>query len=191
MHESARTITMALGPGDAQERDLTVVDWSLVRGLSPDGKQALLEEEGTGSSANYDIYMRATDGSAPVRLGEGHPNQFSADMKWVLASRDQLFLIPLGPGEQQQITHDAIDHGDAYFLPGEKSVTFTGIEAGHKRRIYVQGINGGLAPDFARGRTRQPSHSRWKVRVGFFRFGHALSCRRAGSAASRPCNLAR
>ncbi len=139
-HENSRIIAMALGPGQNQERDLTVVDWTLDSAISPDGRQALLEEMGTGSRPGYDIYVRSMDGSAPVRVGEGNACDFSPDMKWVLASRGQLFLIPLGPGEPQQITQDSIDHEDARFLPDGKAVVFTGIEPGHKPRIYVQAI---------------------------------------------------
>jgi eukaryotic-like serine/threonine-protein kinase len=126
-HESARTVSMALGPAQNQERDLTIVDWTLVEAISPDGREVLLEEEGTGSRPGYDIYVRPTDGSPPVRIGEGHPDAFSPDSKWVLASRGDLFLVPLGPGERQQITHDSIDHADARFLPNGKGVVFTGI----------------------------------------------------------------
>jgi eukaryotic-like serine/threonine-protein kinase len=112
----------------------------MISALSPDGRQVLLEEQGTGSRSEYDIYLRSTDGSPPVRLGEGEGRDFSPDMKWVLASLSlrvprELFLIPLGPGEPQQITQDAIDHGDARFLPNGKGIVFTAIEPGHKPRI--------------------------------------------------------
>jgi Tol biopolymer transport system component len=55
-------------------------------------------------------------------------DDFSPDGKWVLASHGQLFLIPLGPGEPQQITHDSIQHEEASFLPDGRVVVFTGIE---------------------------------------------------------------
>jgi hypothetical protein len=38
------------------------------------------------------------------------------------------------------ITHDAIEHDDARFLPGSKAVVFTGTEPGQKPRIYTQVI---------------------------------------------------
>ncbi len=54
----------------------------------------------------------------------------------VLASRGQLFLIPLGLGEPQQITHDSIDHKDACFQPdGRRSL-------GAARAISPEGVNG-------------------------------------------------
>jgi hypothetical protein len=54
-------------------------------------------------------------------------------MKWVLSSLilhipRQLFLIPLGPGETKQITHDSIDRSYARFLPDGKNVVFSGTE---------------------------------------------------------------
>ena len=159
-HENRRAITMALGPDQNHERDLSVADWTLVTAISPDGRKVLLGEEGTGSRPDYDIYVRSTDGSAPVRVGEGVGRDFSPDMKWVLALLSlhvprQLFLIPMGPGEPQQITHDSIDHTDVRFLPDGKSIVFSGIEPGHKPRIYTQAIAAGspraISPEGVRG----------------------------------------
>jgi eukaryotic-like serine/threonine-protein kinase len=159
-HQNLRAGTIALGPGESQERDLTVIDWTLVSAISPDGRQVLLGEEGTGSHSDYDIYVRSTDGSPPVRLGEGLGYDFSPDMRWVLASPSvrvprEFFLIPFGPGEPQQITNDAIDHDDARFLPNGKGIVFTGIEPGHKPRIYMQKIGDGsaraISPEGVRG----------------------------------------
>lgn len=139
-HRMQRAVSMGLGPGQNQERDLTVVDWSTESAISKDGRKVVLEEEGTGSRAGYDLYLRGTDGSAPVLIGQGEGEDFSPDGKSVLAIRDQIIVIPLGPGEPRQITHDAIQHSDARFLPDGKSIVFTGNEAGHKSRIYVQVI---------------------------------------------------
>jgi eukaryotic-like serine/threonine-protein kinase len=155
-HQITRTIAMARGPGQNQERDLTITDWTLVDTISPDGRQVLLQEEGTGSRPGYDIYVRSTDGSPPVRIGQGNGNDFSPDMKWVLATlRGQLFLVPLGPGEPQPITQDSIDHVNARFLPDGKGVVFTGVEPGHRPRIYTQTIGAGspraITPEDVRG----------------------------------------
>ncbi len=145
-----RLLTYARGPGQAQERDVTIQNWNESSAISPDGRQILLNDEGVGSGPDYDIYVGATDGSAPVRVGDGHGYDFSPDMKWVLSSFPlhvprQLFLIPIGIGETRQITHDSIDRGRARFLPDGKNVVFTGTEPGHKSRIYVQGIDSGTA----------------------------------------------
>ena len=145
-----RDLTYARGPGQDQEQDLTIQDWSMAFAISPDGRQVLLHSEGVDSGPDYDVYVRTSDGAAPVRIGDGMGYDFSPDMKWVLSSLTlhiprQLFLIPLGPGETKQITHDSIDRGRARFLPDGKNVVFTGTEPGHKSRIYVQAIDSGTA----------------------------------------------
>ena len=146
----ARFLTYAKGPGQDQEHDVTIQNWSAVFAISPDGKQMLLENEGGDSGPDYDVYVRPSDGAVPERLGDGRGYDFSPDMKSVLSSLilrtpRQLFLIPLGPGETRQITHDSIDRGSARFLPDGKNVVFTGTEPGHKSRIYVQAIDAGTA----------------------------------------------
>ena len=145
-----RVLTYARGPGQDQESDVTIQNWSEASTISSDGRQVLLSNEGVGSAPDYDVYVRASDGAAPVRIGDGYGYDFSPDMKWVLSSLPlhiprQLFLIPLGPGETRQITHDSIDRGRAHFLPDGKNVVFTGTEPGHKSRIYVQAIDSGTA----------------------------------------------
>ena len=144
MRGTQRVSTYVVGPGQSQERDLTIVNWSLLRAISRDGREVLLEEQGAGSHPESDLYIRASDGSPPVRIGEGNGWDFSPDMKWVLATHGQLYRIPLGPGDTQQISHDSIDHQEAHFLPTGRSVVFTGIEPGHRSRIYLQNVEGGV-----------------------------------------------
>jgi len=136
--------------GQDQEHDVTIQNWSDASAISPDGRQVLLTEEGADSGPDYDVYVRASDGAAPERVGDGEGYDFSPDMKWVLSSLTlhiprQLFLIPLGPGETKQITHDSIDRGNARFLPDGKNIVFSGTEPGRKSRIYVQAIDSGTA----------------------------------------------
>jgi eukaryotic-like serine/threonine-protein kinase len=155
IHQTQRAITLVKGPGEAGEHDVSIADYTILDAISPDGRQLLLDEEGTSSHAGYDLYLRASDGSLPVRIGEGgHRSYFSPDMKWALVSRDQLYLIPLGPGEARQITHDSLDHQDAHFVSAD-TVAFTGMEPGHKPRVYVQAIGGGapraISPEGVRG----------------------------------------
>src|SRR5215470_10798997 len=145
-----RILARVRGLGQNQEQDVTIQNWSDASAISPDGRQVLLNEEGPNSGPDYDVYVRASDGAAPERVGDGVGYDFSPDMKWVLSSLNlhiprQLFLIPLGPGETKQITHDSIDRSYARFLPDGKNVVCSGTEPGHKSRIYVQAIDSGTA----------------------------------------------
>ena len=70
--DTSRTEMLALAPGETKERDLTWLDWSLPSGISPDGGVVLFSESGEGGGAGYSVYIRKTDGSPAVRLGEGN-----------------------------------------------------------------------------------------------------------------------
>jgi eukaryotic-like serine/threonine-protein kinase len=145
-----RILAYMRGIGQDREQDVTIQNWSDASAISPDGRQVLLNEEGANSGPDYDVYVRASDGAVPERVGDGVGYDFSPDMKWILSSLilhipRQLFLIPLGPWETKQITHDSIDRSYARFLPDGKNVVFSGTEPGHKSRIYVQAIDSGTA----------------------------------------------
>jgi hypothetical protein len=56
--------------GETAGKDLTWFDWSSDRALSPDGKLMLFDESGEGGGASGGAYLRPTDGSPAVRLGD-------------------------------------------------------------------------------------------------------------------------
>jgi len=68
------------------ERELGWGDNSGGFDLSPDGAMIVLSVQGEASGSGYAVYLRKTDGSPPVRLGDGLPVQFSPDGKWVLTA---------------------------------------------------------------------------------------------------------
>ncbi len=136
-----------LSAGESKERDLTWLDWSAPNDLSDDGKTLLFDEEGEGGGPTYSVYVRKTDGSPAVRLGNGLALALSPDQKWVLSSPvsspGQLFLLPTKAGEPKLLTHDAIDHFYARWFPDGKRILFSGNEPGHGIRLYVQDLAGG------------------------------------------------
>jgi hypothetical protein len=58
-------------PGEAQDRDLSWLDWGWAAELSADGKTFLFGEQGEGAGLEYSAYIRGTNGSPPVLLGKG------------------------------------------------------------------------------------------------------------------------
>ncbi len=135
---------------DGQERDLSWLDYSFPADLSADGHTLLFDEEGEGGgtytkSGNfaYAVYIRGSDGSPAVRLGEGGAVALSPDGKWVIAQPQgtpaQLVLLPTGAGEPKPLTHDEINHTSyARWFPDGKRFLFSGNEPGHGVRIYIQ-----------------------------------------------------
>jgi Tol biopolymer transport system component len=146
-HDTARMGILALAPGEQKERELSWLDWSLVRDFSADGKTILFDESGEGGGKDYAICLRKTDGSPAVRLGEGAAMSLSPDGKSVISiprgSPAQLVLLPTGTGESRRITNDSINHVSAAFFPDGKRVLFAGNEPGHGVRLYVQDLQGG------------------------------------------------
>src|ERR1019366_3551105 len=97
--------------GNNKERDLSWMDWSAPRDLSADGKTLLFTESGEAGGANYAAYLRQTDGSPAVRLGDGGGFALSPDKKWVVGGPPkppvQFFLLPTGAGEAKLLTHES------------------------------------------------------------------------------------
>ncbi len=131
----------------SKERDLTWLDWSFPADLSADGKMLLLTEAGEGGGAAYSVYVRPTDGSPAIRLGDGQGLALSPDQKWVasspLRSPEELILLPTKAGEPKQVAGGGIIHYQARWLPDGKRILFAGSEPGHGVRLYVQEISGG------------------------------------------------
>jgi eukaryotic-like serine/threonine-protein kinase len=144
--EKARITLSALPPGETRERSLSWFDWSLLSDMSADGKTIVFSETGEAAGANYSLYLRKTDGSAAVRLGDGGFGFLSPDGKWVLAmdrSPAKLVLLPTGVGEPRDLTDNQRDHFAAGWLPDGKSIIFSEAEPGHGPRTYLLDIQGG------------------------------------------------
>jgi serine/threonine protein kinase/Tol biopolymer transport system component len=68
-------------PGETKERDLSWLDHGRPSYLSPDGKTIVISYDGEGGGVNYAVYLRHTDGSPAVRLGDGALARLSPDGK--------------------------------------------------------------------------------------------------------------
>jgi eukaryotic-like serine/threonine-protein kinase len=137
---------------DNKERELAWRNNSFASDLSPDGTTLLLAVQEELPGAGYEVYVRKTDGSPAVHLGDGEPMQFSRDGKWVVTSypwgirptsAPQLLLLPIGTGTPVTLTRDSISHGFATLLPDGKRILFDGSEPGHARRNWIQDVTGG------------------------------------------------
>jgi eukaryotic-like serine/threonine-protein kinase len=130
---------------DPVEHDFTWLDWSFPVTLSADGKTLLFREEGEAGGASYAVYVRKTDGSPAVRLGDGQSLALSPDGKWALSCRGDketdLFLLPTGPGEPRSLQGHDIIHSAATFFPDGKRILMAGTEPSHGLRLYVQDLD--------------------------------------------------
>ncbi|MGA9393599.1 MAG: protein kinase [Candidatus Sulfotelmatobacter sp.] len=146
--DKARINLSALAPGETRERSLSWFDWSLLNDMSADGKTIVFSETGEASGANYSIFLRKTDGSPAVRLGDGGFGFLSPDGQWVVTlvgSPANLTLLPTGVGEPRKLTDDKADHFNAAWLADGKSIVFSSAEPGRKARTFFLDIQGGAA----------------------------------------------
>ena len=144
---------VGLAPGETKERDLSWLDWSTPGDLSADGKSVLFSEAGEGGGPKYAVYVRNTDGSPAVRLGEGTGVALSPDGKWAVArpntSPAPMYLLPTGVGDAKPLGQDSINHVRVRWMPDGKRLIFSGNEPGHGLRLYVQSIEEGKPRAFS------------------------------------------
>ena len=146
--DKSRLGISALPPGETRERSLSWFDWSLVTDISRDGKTIIFSESGEAAGSDESLYMRKTDGSPAVRLGEGAGGLLSSDGQWVLAFVGhpfRLMLIPTGVGEPRQLADDKNGIFGAAWLPDGKSILYSVALAGQEPRTYQLDIAGGSA----------------------------------------------
>jgi len=158
--DTFREEILALPPGESKERDLTWLDYSLSTFLSSDGRTVLFTEGGEGGGAGYSVYVRKTDGSPAVRLGEGLGQALSPDGKWAVvilhpATDPQLALYPTGAGEPRLLSKEGVTVLNACWMPDGKRILFTASEPGRGLRLYLRDVNGGkpnaVTPEGYRG----------------------------------------
>jgi Tol biopolymer transport system component len=138
-------------PRDAEERDLSWFDNPLLRDMSPDGSLVLFDEEGEGGGPNYSAFVRRTDGSPAVRIGEGYALRLSPDSQSALTSvpsgpANAWTITPIGPGEPRKIIVPLqATNGIPRWFPDGKRLAVIGNEPGRPNRSYEFSIETGKA----------------------------------------------
>src|SRR5262249_21024647 len=114
------------------------------------GKTLLIGEVGEGAGPTPAVYLRQTDGSAAVRLGEGEPRAISPDGSQVLAVSESpgavphLVVLPTGPGEPKTLPNDRfIKFRWAQWVPDGRSIVFSAVMKGGQPRIYRREMDTG------------------------------------------------
>jgi dipeptidyl aminopeptidase/acylaminoacyl peptidase len=147
VRENRRRGIAGLFPGQTKETDLSWQDWSLPTDLSADGKWLYFSEQGDSAGAKYSAYMRATDGSPAIRLGDGSPWAASPDGKWVASiipgTPEQLMLLPTRAGDAVNLTQPGFGYDNPEWLPDGKRLLVLGFETGKPPREYILNVDGG------------------------------------------------
>jgi serine/threonine protein kinase len=156
-HASSRRRLVGLAPGESRERDLSWFDGSVPVGLSADARTLLLQETGDASGATESFYLKRTDGSPAVRLGDGDAFDLSPDGKWVLVRQDgnrELALVPAGTGDAVKLPAVGVERiANGAFLDDGRRILFFGEEKvkGTAGAFYLQEIPAGKPQRVATG----------------------------------------
>lgn len=144
-----RYSVFGLPPGESRERDLSWLGGNGPADLSADGRQMLFMEYAVDPQA---LYLRKTEGSPAVKLGEELGIALSPDGRSVLAlpgmigSADRLVLVPTGAGSRRELRHASIRtfFGGAWFPDGRRIAVIG--EAGDKVRVFVWDVEMSAPP---------------------------------------------
>jgi Tol biopolymer transport system component len=134
---------VGLAPGETAERNLTWLDWSFPTALSADGRAVLFDEQ---NGPAYLAYLRKTDGSPAVLLGQYHSADLSPDGKWAIVANQEgteLTLLPTGAGQARKLSIVGIRIQQSDFFPDGRRILVSGSETGRGLRLYVYDIEQG------------------------------------------------
>lgn len=129
-------------PGETTERNLSWFESSELADLSVNGRCILFSDRGQRGGKQVSVYLRGTDGSPAVRLGDGWALALSPDGHWALAAdeAEHLLLLPTGAGEPRVLPPLAMDITQGKWLPGGKQLLLQGSEPGKGEGLYVLDI---------------------------------------------------
>ncbi|MBZ5568857.1 MAG: serine/threonine-protein kinase [Acidobacteriia bacterium] len=155
--------------GDKSTRDFEAA--ADLSALSPDGKWVVFNRY---QGNDYRVFLRNTDGAAPVLLGDGFGSGITYDGRMVPAMRasdlHKLFLYPTGTGDQR-----VIDLGEltAAFSGSENGVSFSrdgrwavlsALDTNHDLRDYLVDMRDGklrpVTPPGSKGGKLSPDGTR-------------------------------
>ena len=146
--ESPRVGILGAMQGDTRERDMSFLDYSFAADIAADARVLLFDEAGEAGGANYAVFVRKSDRSPVVRLGDGNALALSPDGKWALSmmpvADSPFILLPTGTGDRRPVPTGSV-HAEqaATWLPDSRTILFAGSDSGHALRLYLLGSDGG------------------------------------------------
>jgi eukaryotic-like serine/threonine-protein kinase len=151
-------------PSAPAEIELSWHDWTFVRDISDDGKTIAFDETGEAGGETGATYVRGSDGSLAVRLGDGNFPTLSPDGKHILAITPgpqggrALTEYPIGAGDSRTISTGDVHVQEAYYFPDGHHILDVGAIGSEGQRLWVQDNQGGaprsISPEGAAFRYR-------------------------------------
>jgi serine/threonine protein kinase len=133
---------LGTAPGDKEERDLSCLDSGSVAGISDDGQMIIANVTGETGNSKGSLYLRKTDGSPPIRIGDGHAYKLSPDGKWIsgnVLTEDgsrRFLMLPTGPGEPVEIKPPGVFPANVYGWFSQDRYMVIGYYSGKKYQCF-------------------------------------------------------
>jgi Tol biopolymer transport system component len=169
-------VLMAKVAGETDERDLSWLDAPALEDISADGKWVLFSEYGQGGGHNNAAYLRATDGSAAIRLGSGRALALSPDAKWAICGPTPfppwpyLEVIPTGAGQSRRLEGQGLSYSRARCLADGKRIIVSANEPNRRARLFIHDLSGTnpvpITPEGAGSFVVSPNDSTVAVKFG-------------------------
>ena len=146
----------ALDSATNKERDQSWLDGSVVMDVSNDGGTILINEQTAGGgSPLYGVYVRKTDGSPAIRIGDGSSPALSPDGKWaaalVLRSPQSVVLLPTRVGQPRTLNGGTLAEYQAVtWFPDGRRLLLAASEAGRGVRLWTLDISEGVPKPISR-----------------------------------------
>ncbi|HYN09063.1 MAG TPA: WD40 repeat domain-containing serine/threonine protein kinase [Vicinamibacterales bacterium] len=141
--DEERRSLVGVPPGQSAERDFSWLDDSGLADVSDDGQLILFSDR-------FGVHLQRTDRKLePERLGlkDAYGDDLSPDGTSVLATSlngTELIILPRKVGSPQRVPpHNIVSYNGARWFPKDSRILFSGREAGHDLRSYVQDVTGG------------------------------------------------
>jgi hypothetical protein len=152
-HSTERQAVMIRTSAEPEERDLSWLDWSLLRDISPDGQWLLIIESGEAGGEYASICIRPTDGSPAIQLGNGNATRFSPDGMWILSfpemgESNAIQLLPTGVGETRLIDTGTLATQGGKWFPDGKSLLLLASDGDGPLRLHRFDIETARATPF-------------------------------------------
>ena len=100
------------------------------------------------AGGNYAVALRKTDGSPPLRLGEGNGIDLSPDGKYALAylfnPTPRIVVYPTGAGEPRTVDTAPIENAQPIqWFPDSRRIVICGNEKSKPARCFAKDVDGG------------------------------------------------
>lgn len=143
--------------GTNKERALNWLDYPVIPVLTTDGGTLLFTDSSERAGNTYEVYVRKTDGSAPVKIAEGgYGSDITGDGKWALVSlpddsADRIRIVPVGPGEAKVLHWDNFHPIWAVWFPDNNRILIQGSKPGEPTELYISDRNGSPLKQLSKG----------------------------------------